>query len=101
MSLPLIAFAIPPLQDMASCSAFSMEGQGPCSMYMFGQAPAACTQLMEPGSPVMGDVRCNAYGSFSSRMEADVKLLSGSKRSCEGFTSLQDEAEADDTSMVS
>lgn len=34
-------------------------------------------------------------------MDADVKLLSGSKRSCEGFTSLQDEAEADDASMVS
>jgi hypothetical protein len=34
-------------------------------------------------------------------MQADVRMLSGSKRSCEGYSSLQDEAEADDASMVS
>lgn len=57
----------------------------------------ACSGVPEPGSPQLAEVRCHPFG----RMEADVKLLSGSKRSCEGYTLLQDEAEADDTSMVS
>jgi len=58
----------------------------------------ACSGVPEPGSPQLAEVRCHPFGG---RMEADVKLLSGSKRSCEGYTLLQDEAEADDTSMVS
>lgn len=66
---------------------------------MFEHPPAGCWPVLQPGSPGMADVR--AYGSLTSRMEADAKLLSGSKRSCEGDTSLQDEAEADEASMVS
>jgi hypothetical protein len=86
---------------MLACSALGMAGEGYSTAYMFNQSPVGCSRVLQPGSPLLADVRCNGYGSLSSRMEADVKLLSGSKRSCEGSHSLQDEAEADDCSMVS
>lgn len=76
-------------------------GEAHCSPSMYEQSSAACIPILQPGSPpqTREGVRC-AYAPLCSPMEADVKLLSGSKRSCEGYTLLADEAEADDASMV-
>lgn len=88
-------------QDMLACCPLGRVEDAQCSPSMFEQSSTAYLPILQPGSPqqTREGVHC-AYAPLYSPMEADVRLLSGSKRSCEGYTSLQDEAEADDTSMV-